>query len=415
MRLVLRTLISHFQARYEITYAPWIAIHVPFIFIPLHGYFKKNEFVFLWQVADGTGHIVSDVDNFLRRCYAGELPSSCRYIFLRKSSSLSKGFIEIFRSHFFYAKANTFLYYIALPMLLAFPDLTVDCGLSRLKISLKHDGDNVKLQCQITKIEGYKQWVNYYALRSKTSEYLPLLEGNWENDGLREFIGGRKFVLVHIKSGVMNATAAITEPESYLPAIFSLLNMGYAVMQIGGEAMPDCFKRAGVIDYSRSSVANFANDIRIIKMAEICLMSGSGIAWIADLMNIPLVYLNYWHLFTPPYSRFCICVPTTVVDHAGKELSFSEQIQLYMDAEDVGAEVFPLNSHTPFNASADEILEAVIEVLSIKAGEYNVSNRQLKFKSLDTHGWLTYAESNVSDNFLVNHIDLLENSRQLSY
>lgn len=371
---------------------------------------------FVVNIAPGTGHIISDSDHFLRLVHAGKANPSLRYLVLFKNHALASGFAEVYKQHFLFIKSSTFLYLLALPLWTAFPELALDCGLSRLKHRLPVPGDftlEPPFSQSIPKLEGYRNWVAYYQLRAQTRDYVPMREGDWNSPQLDSFLGDAKCIaIVHIKTSVMNATALPTDPESYLPALRYLKEQGMTLVKIGGEETPQSFLDVGVIDYSVSDVANFANDLRLIRKARIVIASGSGVGWLPDLMDVPQVYANFWHLFTPPFSGKCVMVPTLVRRRRdGRMLSFSEQFDLYISTSEHGDELFPTERFDPINATSGEVLEAVKESLHLGSCTSPLSTYQERYAAIDPVGWLSFAECRISESFICNHIDLCKASQ----
>ena len=366
------------------------------------------------NVAEGTGHIVSDVDNFLRLKKIGKITSNSRYIFIRRRcDALSKGFIEVYKKHFFFASNSTLIYNMLLPILMAYPELTIDCGLSRIK-TLTDAGKEYfylnKNSWQISKGLGYEQWINYYKLRASTESYAPLLDGNWESRSLDKFLGSnfqkQKYALIHIKTRALNATSEITNIETYIPALEYLLEQGYTLVLIGREQAPQKFLNLGVKNYANSGIQSFRNDLCLIMKSSVCLISGSGMAWLPDVMNKPIVYLNSWHIFNPPYRG--IYVPSLVKRNSGSCLKFLDQYKLYMDMEDHGDESFPYANYIPRNATADEVFEAVKE--SVNVGFENKtlpkSSHQLQFDEI-APALHAFSNARISNYFINKHSDLL--------
>jgi putative glycosyltransferase (TIGR04372 family) len=365
-------------------------------------------------VPEGTGHIVSDIDHFLRLKKLNLIPKNSLYIFIGENKTLSPGFLSIYKEHFFYSCSSSFLYNITFPLLLAYPDLTLDVGLSRLKkiITYKNlKGTKLTLvNLQITKKDGYQQWLKYLSLRSRSANYLPMIRGRFSSTDLDDFLDlrGRPLALIHIKNSVVNATAKETDTVTYIPSLIFLKSKGYKLVKFGTEEMPDSFNKLGVVNYPISSLHSFENDLKLIHRSSISIVAGSGVGWLSDVMNKPLVYLNYWHLPTPPYSKNCILVPTLVKKKKGRFLSFKEQSDLYINSKDIGGEYFPAKLYTARNASDDEILAAVRECIAIsKKKNIKLNSLQLRYRELDSQGYSAYIESRISAYFVNVHKDLL--------
>ena len=398
---------------YEKKIVPVLVDKFSFIFLPIVWGLNIIRIKFVMNIALGTGHIISDFDNFLRLRHSHYIASDFKYFVVLKNNSLASGFAEIYGSHANKFIVSTFWYNILNPILLSFPELAVDVGLSRIKHRIKKDSDftiDAPFTQIIPKIDGYNSWLQYYKLKKNSYKYQPLLSGNWENHSLWDFIGSKNIALVHVKTKVMNATALPTDPLTYQSAIEYLTSLGMTIIKIGDEPMPEIFQKLGVIDYPKSQHASFANDLRLVRQAQITLVAGSGVGWLPDLMERPQVYLNFWHTFTPPFSEYCILVPTLIsnIKKPQEFLSFREQFRLYSEAPDRGAEVFPSDEYTARNATADEVLAAVKECLINAQKKSSLTTYQKSFSAIDKDGWLAFAQCRVSEYFIEKHRDILK-------
>jgi putative glycosyltransferase (TIGR04372 family) len=400
---------------YQNTICYYLASHFRLGFYPFKYIFDLLKIKFVFQVSEGTGHIISDVDYFLRLRHLDLIPKGFRYIFIRDSSHhLSKGFISVYKKYFYYSTNSSFFYNTLFPLLLAYPDLTIDCGLSRLKKSLPSKNYKGKMltnvDLQLSKIDGYLQWLKYLSLRSLSSNYIPMSFGLFRSPDLDDYLDlrGRPLALVHIKTSVMNATAKITDEKTYIPALNFLKSKNYRLVMVGTEEMPNSFRKIGVLNYSKSSVHSFENDLKLFQRSNISLVSGSGVGWLADLMDKPIAYINFWHLSTPPYSKNCILVPALVQKKKGRFLNFKEQLDLYMNMPDIGPEIFPFNLYNARNASADEVLAAVKECIALsrkKSIKFNLL--QIRYRNIDLNGYSAHIKSRISAFFVNKHKNLL--------
>src|SRR6185503_19608871 len=99
----------------------------------------------------------------------------------------------------------------------------------------------------------------YYRLREKTTGSYPLCDALDQDSELIEFLGGNisKLALLHLKFGVINATAAPSDPRAYVPAIKWLKQQGYRPVLIGRERVPQEFADLGVLNYAESAIASY--------------------------------------------------------------------------------------------------------------------------------------------------------------
>ena len=396
-----------------IKFAPWA-------FLPIIWIIRLAKIRFVTNIALGVGHIVPEADHFLRLKKTGAIDPNLRYVLIFQNSALAAGFCEIYRHHFFYCTSSTFLFLLTAPLLLIDPNLQVDCGLSRLKFRLPDPGDATlypPFQQRISKLNGYRNRIGYYRLRGQIQDYLPLRSGNFEESVLEELLNyDDRIALIQIKTKPMNAAALPTNPETYLPALEYMMELGIRLVKIGYEKIPDSFTSLGMLDYPSTPQARFSNDLRLVRRASIVLAT-SGVGWMPCVMEVPQVYAKFWHIFTPPFSKNCIMAPTLVRRRTDDQiLSFSDQFDLYINKKDeYGPELFPIDTHEPINATSDEILAAVKECLALAEKERPLSNLQRQYKMLDPEGFLAYAESRISEYFINKHSDLLEMSKPCSW
>jgi putative glycosyltransferase (TIGR04372 family) len=380
---------------------------------------RYGRVVFVVNIAPGTGHNTVELDYFLRLRGAGELDPTSRYVLLRLPNEFHSDTISLYKQHFWLASKSRFLFNLIMPVVAGHPELRIDCGLSRLKWHLRGDGSftlppqGQSFLYQISKAENREAWKTYFRLRERTKHLHPLKDGLSIDPELLDFLGGNadRLVLTHIKSHVANATAAPSDPPSYLLAIEALKRQGFRLVHVGREAMPPAFAAAGVLNYAESSVASYRHDLQLFALARLAITAGSGIALIPDCMGIPLVYIDSWHIGMPMASSDCVIVPALMIDRStGRSLRFRDQLKLYFDLEDRGDEVFPENRYFARNASADEVEAAVQEALDGSFRAVPLTALQQAFRYLDPDGVGPLSESRVSEYFLGKHRDLVEDS-----
>jgi len=401
---------------YEICIAPFVAKNLFFLYWPAYKLLKHFNFCFVVNLAGGAGNTLIELDNFFRKQYLGEIPLNRRYVLVRKSVGTAKACVKLFADKFWWIVANNFVYYLFLPITIRCKDITLDVGVSRLKWQLSDKleafppADGQTYLQQISKADGLIQCNDYFRRRLKCPEYFPLRIKKVSNRGLIKLLNGntKNIALIHVKNKVVNATAKITDPATYLAALTHLKNQGYQVVFVGREIMPEIFSSYGVINYARSSLASFENDLRLFSMAEVVITAGSGIAALADLAEKPLLYLNSWHLAAVMVSKMCIMVPTLVKSAAGEYLKFREQIKFYESMLDVGEESFRKleGKYVASNATAEEILAALQELMMLKEKYQARSPLQERFMEIENQGWLRYSRARYSEYFLKQHVNL---------
>jgi hypothetical protein len=113
--------------------ARFLAKYFAPLFFPVYLYFRLKNYVFLTNTFPGVGHIVPEIDNFLRKKFLSEIPENKKYIFLYKNHSIPFEFSQNY-SHFFYkCIVNSKIYALLSPLLIRFPSITLDSGFALIK------------------------------------------------------------------------------------------------------------------------------------------------------------------------------------------------------------------------------------------------------------------------------------------
>lgn len=407
----LKTICKKLLWVYESKIAPFIAKHCYLLYAPIAKYCKRKKIIFVVNIASGTGHILCELDYFFTTFNEEINKDFHRYIWLRKSDDFSKACAQLYGKNFHKTYCSYFLHALFLPMLMAYKEMTVDFGLSRLKWQLRDDRSydrppqNESYLYQISKLSNFENWKKYFIVRKKNRFFLPLAKNLPEETHVNSLFKNKKLALLHIKETVCNATALQTDPHTYGKAIEHLLNQGYELVFFGREKMPEFFKEFPIYNYAESKLATFPNDIFLTSMSHLVLCGGSGIAYLPDCLGKYFLMVNSWHLPLPQPSEKCIYIPTLVSDKQGNKLSFAEQFHLYSNAEDKGAEIFPFDEFTPRNASSDEILEGIRELIMLSQKQSPWTENQIRFRNIGFPYPSYYAESRVSEYFLQKHSD----------
>lgn len=407
------------QYVYETRIAPWLSCWCSWLWWPLYKLLQHNNICFVVNIAEGTGHVLPELDNFFRGLELGEIDKNKKYVWLRTQNDFSHACMQLYGHRFFFAAVSNFLYDICLPILLTRHDITHDAGISALYWQIPKNWRYTPAPPWQTYLHlGSKHtaqalWRNYYQRRAKNSDFIPLVEyassSLKPDEKLIQFLEGEtsNLVLLHLKTNVMNATAAVTDPNTYLPAIEYLLTKNYRLVFVGREKMPTEFKKFPILNYAEAPIASFLHDLQLFQLADFSITGGSGIAWIADCLNKPVLYLNSWHIFMPPFTANCVVVPTMVKNQAGSLLHFQEQYELHLSSALENGDRFLKNGFAPINANAQEILHGVYELESLVEAYQPLSDEQVRFKKLGSVGWLEYSASRISQYFIRQHLHLL--------
>ncbi len=405
---------------WQYVYETRIALGIVFIFYwfiyPIARIIELQRIRFIWNMADGTGHIIPELDNFFRQQLLHELDPALRYVLIRPRNSFSSACIKKYGHIFAFARVSNMLYDLILPVVLAHPILAHDIATSRLRWQFPiHRTYDISKPWQTylyitTKEEQDVLNTNWCERRYKTADIFPLYQFNKiKNKELDVFLGNdtRPLCLIHIKTSAMNATAQPTDVKTYVKTIRFLMNAGNRIVFVGREKMPEDFSDLGVLNYSQSSIATFFNDIDLFSRAKMAIISGSGINWLAGCYGIPYIYINYWHITKAPPEKLCVTIPT-LMRKKGEQtyLTVKEQIEIYYSTEDKHTELFPHTSHESRNASGEEILHATQELLELVDDYKNSSAEQKKINVTSGSELLAISQSRISSYFIEKHSEV---------
>lgn len=406
-----------FQYGYETRVAPFFATYLWFLWWPAYALLKKHHYCFVINIAEGTGQVLPELDNFLLALQLKEVDPLKKYIWLRTRNDFSQALVPLYKKYFAYAKMSNIVYDLCLPIMLRWRNITHDAGMAGLHWQLPESGVFSPSKpwhtylYMMPKTEPFLRWREYYRRRLDSGEYAPLTQADIRADKqLIDFLAGDmdKIVLLHIKTNIMNATALPTDPETYVPAIRYLQEKGYRLIFVGRESMPEQFRELRVMNYAQSPLASFLHDLQLFTIAEFSITGGSGIAWIADCLRKPVLYLNSWHLYMPPAGRKCVFIPALVKNmETGNSLRFPEQYALYLDTPTEYGDKFPFKMYEPMNVKADDIVHAVKELEQVITTTVPFSELQARFQVLEPESWMKFAQSRISDAFIQKHRNLL--------
>lgn len=409
-------ILSRLLRVYEGRGAAFIASRLGWLYWPLAKACQALRIRFVANVSEGTGHVLVELDHFLRQRHLGLIPPGKRYVWVTPERPLAGTCATHYGHHFFRAVSSNVVYFMLLPMIMKYREITVDVGLSRSKRQLP-TGDNDVVSGPVPRDIGDVYWITrggwatswrrYVAMRERTSGYRPLRDCRLSRDPhLEEFIGEtrNRLALIHINEVARNACGRATDPASYLQSLEYLREQGLSPVLVGRERMPEEFKRFGVLDYANWPYASFGRDLLLFSIAKVALMSASGAAYLADAMDVPYLYINSWHLSVLMPSDNCINVPALVRGRDGRLLSFREQMSLYWESDECSGDVFPMDRYEAVNATSDDILQAMKELMGIGKRDSNARKLEEAMWSDDS---LVVLRARISDQFLRRHADLV--------
>ncbi|MDR3623847.1 MAG: TIGR04372 family glycosyltransferase [Chlamydiales bacterium] len=408
--------IKRIQFAYEGRVAPVVARYIFILYWPLYKLCKYLDVCFVVNIESGAGHTSLELDNFFLMRYLKEIDENKRYVWIKSNDPLIRTCMQLYHHKFTLALSSTWVYDLILPMLMRYREITIDVGLSRLKYQLREDLKFfLQKRCthlyEISKAEWLLIQRDNYKRQQASLGYYPLREHRNANaDELLKFLGkkGSLLALIHIKDVLRNSIAEPLDCKTYMESLVYLQGLGYQLVLVGREKMPEAFLQFNILNYAESNIASFKNDLLLFGMANIAIVCASGVVNLADRQNTPSLYLNFWHIGTPTCAQNSVCVPALVSKKTGQFLTFQEQHALYKSLPDIGSETFPYRDYVARNASSDEVLAGLKEVIELKDRTVSQTALQKGMKALDYDAPISYAMSRYSEYFLNKHRHLFQ-------
>ena len=401
----------------------------------LYEHFQKNNnliavnMVFPWS----PGHMISELDNLLRMVRLGEIPSNVICFVPVMEHSITQTIADIYAPvmlpRIVYVPNNT-AYMWCREIARASPEMIIDVGFGHSRYALKTMEEHrlmMFLGCLdyvITNRAVIRDMVSFVRRRSQSLDYFPLAEVPEMGDDLRQFLGGRcdKIALSHARHALANSGVP-SGPEQFYESLGYLRDLGYTMVFVSRDPYVQEFSRFGVLNYAQSTIASFRNDIILFKAAKMAIISGSGICALAQAMNLPFVYANYWNWPFPPSSQACIWLPANISrKETGKLLKFSEGLDMFFTRAEAwelerqpngcygnpwtfsGGSLENYELHVP---TSGDMLEAVKECVSLSAQWRPRSDLQNRYSALCPESMLPFQEGRISEHFVARFQDLL--------
>ena len=207
-------------------------------------------------------------------------------------------------------------------------------------------------------VRGYERPQQYNTLIERNKV---LAKNNQKN--IDYIISSKPYVVIQIKDHIVNATIELLDPWVMRDLIKKLKSLGYSVVLIGREAMPEQFSDLGVVDYANSQFVSVEDDFQLIYNSECMISSASGVCNIAEVLDKPLLVLNSWHHIFQGGKKTMVL--PRLLRKEGKILHAREQLRIMLDdrqsISSVRAlfEVVPIDSNDVL-AALDEFFEDLV-------------------------------------------------------
>ena len=379
-----------------------------------------------FEFAPSPGHMVGELDNLLRMAHLNEVPPECPILCPVPRAELTQTLADLYGE----AMAPRVMYMPddltfvrAREIARAYPKMVVDPGHSHFRYAMAEETETrlapfMEMVSYVVNnkyvMENHRDW---YRRMSASKDYQPFQQMPEMDSELVELLGGRTddLALIHFRSYLGNASP-ISPVEQYEPSLQYLCDHGLRPVLVGRDPCPEAFKKYGIIPYAESELANFRHDLMLFKAARIAMISGSGIAAIAQAMGTPLVYLNYWHLIIPYFGPSVVWVPSLIQETTtGRTLTFTEQVDFFLNRPQIWEmpggipwSFVLVGDHELRTPDAEEVLQATIECFETIGNPRPYSDLQQRFRTLGPDSnYLTHLDGRLSQHFAEKYRHLL--------
>jgi putative glycosyltransferase (TIGR04372 family) len=386
------------------------------------------------------GHMIAEIDNFLRMRHLGEVDRNCNYIAVLPKGELNipdiigAMFPNVFNPNSgiqIWAAEDEILRLVHEIQALR-PETSVDAGLSHFKIAITNDAE--RRQARLWHIPDlprpyywiesqaclFEQSLQYFRRRAQSPDFCPL--GGIPNltPELEGFIGGNhdKLALIHIRSNHRDSRSAsnagtTTDPQKMFETLGYLKDLGYTIVKVGREPYPAEWARYSVLNYTNSEFLNYHNDMLLIKAAKLVLVNASGFANLPDILGIPMVYYGVWHIGLLACGSRSVTVPSLMRSRrTNRLLRFSEQLQYFKNIpeywEKKGCMGFPEDEYAERAPSSADLLAATQEAITLGDQLVPRSIEQERFLDIDRKQFFAHIQSRISQKFLERFPELIE-------
>ena len=299
---------------------------------------RDNNARLVTNIAQGVfGHLIAEIDNYLRFRICEKLDSSHPCVFLGEEDSLTSEILNFYDDFFEAVSLNVSHKKFGDIVANCHPDLTLDVGISSYKVAPPARG------YAFTEIIGhtfafrtgylngsYWDHIQYYKRMRGTANLHPMrLETPCPSE-LRDFVdrNGKPIVIIQQRQIVSAANKIIAVDELYRPALEYINEKGYTLVFVGREVYPESWRELGVIDYANSHFASFQNDSHLFRLASYALLAASGTKWLAEVQDTPFLQINNSQGANLPFSGKSITLPSKWMnEHDGKMCSALEHIR----------------------------------------------------------------------------------------
>lgn len=362
-----------------------------FFSYPIYLYLKFKRIFLVAGMITSTGHTFQENHYFNLKKKYSLLPKNYKFLFITNHNHITE-FSNKFLNYYDYHVTNNYLDYFKDDLCKTYSDIVYYNHLSHFTLNKK----------KISWLKGFQKQNHYYELFNKGNNFLSdlnlpkVIKNNHKNE---------KYIVIHIKDEIVNATAKKTDPITYIPLLKFIRKKKYKIFFIGREKMPKIFNNYVDWNYANSSKANYLNDIKLVSNAEFSVIFGSGLVNIPMILGKYYLYLGSWHLIAPSASKNCIFIPTLLKHKKnGKILSLKENFDFFKNSK---IQIFKSDNLTPVNPNGSEILHGFKELMSLKEKHSKPNYLQRKYNNFFKDQPINYSKARISSNFIKKYKDFL--------
>ena len=380
-----------------------VTILSPILYLVYKIIINRNLIFSVNNISHAIGHAYPEIDALIRMRKVGQIDNKYKILYIYPKSPVLLAIKLIIEKCDVDDKIciiqSGLLNLMIAPLLLKYPELTVCASISA--VNMKMD-ENKKLANSLHFGDVIKYRMTDYAILRKQTRFFIPFNVNWNLPAiLREFVGLSKYIVIQIKDTAVNGTLHPVDPVTYIKAIQKAKELNYAVIFAGREKMPNSFINEGVINYSESSHASPLNDFLLVLNSVGVISSASGFAFMADIIEKPLLTLNSWHIVGYPGIK-TISIPSRI-ELNGRLLTLVQQYEFSIQN---GQNIHKMDNCVSIDASSQDIYDGFIDMIKFAKNKYYPETIiQKEFKNLFTSGPILEQDSIISTKFLMKSIN----------
>jgi putative glycosyltransferase (TIGR04372 family) len=350
------------------------------------------------------GHIYGEIDTLKKMQYSIDKFNGSTIWFTTSRKNILKDTKEIFEEANFKIIFGGLKRFILIFTALRYPEVAIDGSISSSNYQggKMHSYRIVFSNLAKKRLKLNTKCQNFFPNRSKLNNYKKESKILFDKLNIN-----KKFVVIQIKTHIVNGTFECLNPDIIIKAIKYLKNNNYQIVLAGREKCPESFLKESVIDYANSIYANSLNDYLVVGHSSMVIASASGFCFIPETLDKPLLMTNAHHI-CQSFGRRTIYLPT-ILSQNSKVLNPKEQYRyLCTYGPDCGLEVLgDIRAHHLPNS--EEFLMGVKELEGMLSHEPPpLTTMQQKVTDQGNVPLLKNGLSRISDYFISKHMDFFD-------